>query len=72
MEQHDRNMRSIKAAAKEELGHIRGVEGLGLGEGVLRVYVRNAEVRKRLPSEYRGVPVESVVTGEISALSANS
>jgi hypothetical protein len=69
MEQSNQDMRSLKAAAKEELGGVEGVEGVGLGEGTLRVYVRNAEVRKRLPAEFRGVPVDPVVTGEISAIS---
>jgi hypothetical protein len=67
-----RDMRSIKAAAKEELGHVEGVEGVGLGENSLRVYVKNAEVRKRLPSEFRGLPVDFVITGDISALGAAS
>ena len=70
MEQSNQDMRSLKAAAKEEFGRVRGVEGVGLGEGSLRVYVRNAEVRRRLPTEFRGVPVDPVVTGEISATSA--
>ena len=69
MEQSNQDMRSLKAAAKEELGGVEGVEGVGLGEGTLRVYVRSAEVRKRLPAEFRGVPVDPVVTGEISAVS---
>lgn len=69
MQQSNQDMRSIKAAAKEELGRLEGVEGVGLGEGSLRVYVRNAEVRKRLPTEFRGLPVDSVVAGEISAIS---
>lgn len=70
MAQSNRDVRSIKAAAKEELGRVEGVEGVGLGEDSLRVYVRNAEVRKRLPSEFQGIPIDPVVTGEISAISA--
>ena len=69
MEQSNQDMRSLKAAAKEEHGRIQGVEGVGLGEGSLRIYVRNPEVRKRLPKEFRGVLVNPVVTGEISAIS---
>ena len=71
MVQSNQDMRSLKAAAKEELGGVEGVEGVGLGEGSLRVYERNAEVRKRLPTEFRGVPVDPVVTGEISATSTD-
>jgi hypothetical protein len=72
MERRESDMRSIKAAAKEELGRVEGVEGVGLGENSLRVYVKNAEVRKRLPSEFRGLPVDFVITGDISALGAAS
>lgn len=68
VEQFAEDMRSVKAAAKEELGRVQGVEGFGIGDGSLRVYVRNAEVRKQLPSRFRGVPVDFVVTGDISAL----
>lgn len=67
MEQPKQDMRLVKVAAKEELGRVRGVEGFGIGDGSLRIYVRNAEVRERLPSRFRGVPVYLVVTGDISA-----
>ena len=68
MEQSNQDMRSLKAAAKEELGRIQGVEGVGLGESSLRIYVRNPEVRKRLPKEFRGVLVNPEVTGDISSI----
>ena len=68
VEHRDEDMRSVKAAARAELGQVGGVEGFGIGDGSLRVYVRDAEVRKRLPTRFRGVPVDCVVTGEISAL----
>ena len=69
MEQSNQDMRSLKAAAKEEFADVEGVEGVGVGDGSLRVYVRNAEVQKRLPIEFRGVPVNPVVTGESAAIS---
>jgi hypothetical protein len=71
MNQREPDLRSIKSAAKSRFGHVRGVEGVGLGEGSLRIYVRNTDIQKRLPSEFRGVPVEFVVTGDISALGAS-
>jgi hypothetical protein len=71
MEQGNPDMRSLKAAAKQEFGGVEGVEGVGLGEGSLRVYVRDAKVRKQLPTEFRGVAIEPVVTGEISAMDPN-
>ena len=72
MGQHKRDMRSVKAAAKEELGNVQGVEGIGIGDGSLRVYVRNTEVRDHLPSQFRGVPIDFVVTGDISIINATS
>jgi hypothetical protein len=59
---------STKAAAKRELGHIAGVEGFGIGADTLRVYVKNPDVRERLPDEFRGVRVECVVVGDITPL----
>jgi hypothetical protein len=46
---------------------VDGVNGFGLGERSVRVYVRDAAVRDRLPHEYQGVPVEVVVTGDLVA-----
>lgn len=66
MEQPKQDMRSVKAAAKEQFGRVRGVEGFGIGDGTLRVYVRDSQVREQLPSKFRGVPVDCVVTGDIS------
>ncbi len=68
MEQRERDMRSIKAAAGEEFGDVQGVEGIG--DGSLRVYVRNTEVCERLPCHFRGVRVDFVVASDISAVSA--
>lgn len=59
---------NAKAAAKRELGEIPGVEGFGIGAGTLRVYIRNPGVREHLPDEFRGVPVECVMVGDITPL----
>ena len=61
------NMASIKAAAKRELQGLDGVEGFGIGEHSLRVYVRDAEAGRRLPRTFHGADVECVVTGDIQA-----
>lgn len=66
--QHEPDLQSVKAAAKRQFGSVPGVEGLGLGENSLHIYVGDEEVGKQLPSEFRGVPVEIVVTGPISVL----
>ncbi|MFL6233706.1 MAG: hypothetical protein ACJ76N_11275 [Thermoanaerobaculia bacterium] len=61
------DMASIKAAAKRELHGLEGVEGFGIGDRRLRVYVRDAEAGRRLPKTFHGADVECVVTGDISA-----
>jgi hypothetical protein len=61
------DMTSIKAAAKRELHGLDGVEGFGIGERSLRVYVRDAEVGRRLPRTFHGADVECVVTGDLRA-----
>jgi hypothetical protein len=58
----------VKAAARDELGRIDGVQGFGVGDGSLRVYVQDAGVKKHLPLEFRGAPIECVVVGTIHAL----
>jgi len=65
------NLRAIKAAAKSLFRHIDGVEGFGLGENSLRIYIRNSKVRDQLPSIFQEVPVEFVITGEITASGAS-
>jgi len=57
-----------KAAAKEELRGIQGVEGVGIGDGGLRVYVLTPDVAARVPPELLGVPVECIVSGAIVPL----
>ena len=61
------DLRQIKAMAKSELGGLQGVEGFGIGDGTLRVYVRNWDVSVQLPRVYLGVPVDFIVTGDITA-----
>jgi hypothetical protein len=58
---------AIKAAAKEEFRGVPGIEGFGLGDQALRVYVSNGDVPRQLPRTYRGVTVECVVTGDITS-----
>lgn len=61
------DMRAIKAAAKVQFGGMRGVEGIGIGDRVLRVYVLTPDVAENLPKEFQGVRVDFVVTGPITA-----
>ncbi len=66
----DPDLRAIKAAAKSEFGHIPGITGFGIGARSLRIYVQDADVSKQLPTEYRGVPIDIIVTGEITGSGA--
>lgn len=65
-------LRNAKQAAKRELGNTPGVEGIGIGDGVLRVYVRDAGVIDRLPRSCADVDLEFVITGEITATEGRS
>ncbi|MBV8361397.1 MAG: hypothetical protein JO189_26185 [Deltaproteobacteria bacterium] len=56
----------VKAAAIHIYGDMPGVEGIGIGDQSLRIYVRNPEVRQHLPQQFQGVPIDFVVTGDIS------
>ncbi len=61
-------LRRAKTRVKDELlTAIDGIEGVGLGDGVVRVYVRDEDVARQLPAEIDGVGLESVVVGEITA-----
>lgn len=62
------DLKALKTAAKEEFRSISGIEGFGIGDHVLRVYVNSVEVSKRLPRTFHGVDLELVVTGDITAL----
>lgn len=59
-------LRNAKEAAKRDFGGIPGVEGIGIGDGVLRVYVRDANVIDHLPRSCEKVDLEFVVTGDVS------
>ena len=57
----------LKTQAWKELSSIDGVEGVGVGDQRLRIYVRNADVGRRIRHAYHGVPVEVVVVGHVVA-----
>jgi hypothetical protein len=64
---------SVKQSHELELMSIEGVEGVGIGKNrigddAILVYLRDAEVRKRIPGNIGGYPVETLVTGIIDAL----
>jgi hypothetical protein len=61
------DMKALKAAAKQELDRFDGIEGFGIGDRSLRVYVRDADAGGRLPKTFHGIEIECVVTGDVKA-----
>lgn len=47
---------------------VAGVQGVGIGDGTVRVYIRDGSVARELPKEVDGVPIEPVTVGEVTLL----
>ena len=60
-------LRDAKNVAKRDFGDTPGVEGIGIGDGVLRVYVRDADVIGRLPRSCEAIDIEFVISGEVQS-----
>ncbi len=58
-------LQEAKNAARQEFQKIDGVQGFGLGEACLNIYIRNPEVKGNLPSEFHGVPVNFITIGGV-------
>ena len=58
---------AAKERTKELVLGIDGVQGVGIGDGTIRVYVRNADVAASCPETVDGVPVEPVIVGDFTA-----
>jgi hypothetical protein len=63
--QTKQSLAEAKKVARDRFKNERGVTGVGIGDGVLRVYILKADVANGLPNQIEGVPVEFVVTGDI-------
>lgn len=63
----DDELRAAKAAAKAQCGGIDGVVGFGIGDGTVRVYLLDQRAVEHLPPAVNGIPLEPVITGEITA-----
>jgi len=60
-------LKALKRRAQLQLENLPGVEGFGVGDGVIRVYVRSPQVKQSLPAAVEGVALEIVVTGDIAS-----
>lgn len=63
-----RLLKAAKAKAREQLRHMPGVDGFGVGDGCVRVYVQDETAARRLPREIESVPLVAVISGPIHAL----
>ena len=59
---------TIKKAVKREFQNLTGIEGVGIGDGVINIYIRTPEVSKQLPSTFDNVLLNYIRTGIIKAL----
>jgi hypothetical protein len=60
-------LRVVKSQARARFGDVDGVQGFGIGDRRLRIYVRTASIGRTLPSSFEGVPVECVEVGDVEA-----
>ncbi len=60
-------LRAIKRAAKEQFGDVAGIEGFGIGDHVLRIYVSNLDILSELPKRYHGVLIDYILTEDVVA-----
>lgn len=58
---------AAKSAAKAAFGDIEGIQGFGVGDGTVRIYIRSASVGAVLPKELNGVPLDLIITEDLAA-----
>lgn len=68
---------AVRQRNEQALLSIDGVMGVGvgrtpIGEDAIVVYLRDASVEGRAPSQVEGYPVETIITGEIDAYHRHS
>jgi hypothetical protein len=66
--QNKPDLTTVKKAVKKQFQHLLGIEGVGIGDGVINIYISNPEVSKQLPSTFENVPLNCIKTGMIKAL----
>lgn len=63
----DADLKQAKAEAKKRFGHIQGIVGFGIGDGVVVIYVRNSAAKNELPVAIDHVPIECVISGDLKS-----
>lgn len=61
------NVIAAKAEAKKYLADRPDVLGVGIGDKCVRVYLKDDEGRLGIPEQFKGVPVEFIISGRIEA-----
>jgi len=64
----EQDLPAIKKAVKQKFQHLTGIEGFGIGDNVINIYVSNSEVVKQLPNSFQGISLNCIKTGIIDAL----
>lgn len=60
-------IKCVKKIAVDRFMHLDGIVGVGIGDEVIRIYLRDDEVGNQIPNSIEGFPITKVVTGEITA-----
>lgn len=63
---HNKDLKVLKANAKQRFGLTPGVLGIGIGENSLRVYIHESSIQNQLPKSFQGVKLDFIVTGDIA------
>ncbi|MFN5516209.1 MAG: hypothetical protein ACK5CA_16080 [Cyanobacteriota bacterium] len=58
---------AIKQEVKRQFEHLPGVEGFGIGDGVVNVYISQPETSRQIPASFKAVPLRCIPTGIIEA-----
>lgn len=61
------NIVATKKAAMLQYKDLSGVEGFGIGDEVINVYISDEEVIKRLPATFENIPLRFIKSGVIKA-----
>ncbi|MBI4748266.1 MAG: hypothetical protein HY774_07230 [Acidobacteria bacterium] len=59
---------AAKAELRRQFKNVPGVQGFGIGEHSVRVYIQDTSLRAHIPEQINNIEVECIVEGDIRAL----
>jgi hypothetical protein len=62
---------AAKAGLLNQFKNVPGVNGFGVGEHSIRIYVRDSSLRQLIPPSFNNIEVECLVEADISARQAS-